>query len=77
MTHRTTEEFLLRKLFKEFDINKSGFLSLDELHAMLVKLEIPINKRYLQALFNKFDRNNSGTIEFEEFVSFILNDPYP
>lgn len=77
MTHKTTEEFLLRKLFKEFDINKSGYLSLDELHSLLIKLEIPINNRYLHALFVKFDKNKSGTIEFEEFVTFILNDPYP
>lgn len=77
MTHRSTEEFLLRQLFKEFDINKSGFLTLDELHAMLIKLEIPVQKRYLNALFQKFDNNRSGLIEFSEFVHYVINDPYP
>lgn len=77
MTKGANEEFLLRKLFKEFDINKSGFLSLDEMQAMLIKLEIPVSKRYLNAVFSKLDRNRSGVIEFDEFVYYIVNDPYP
>ncbi|EGR29905.1 EF hand family protein [Ichthyophthirius multifiliis] len=77
MTQGTNDEFLLRKLFKEFDNNKSGYLTLEDLQAMLIKLEIPIQKRYLQALLQKFDVNKSGFIEFEEFVVYLVNDPYP
>ncbi|KAL4453685.1 hypothetical protein ABPG74_009581 [Tetrahymena malaccensis] len=76
-TKGANDEFLLRKLFKEFDISNSGFLTLDEMNAMLIKLEIPIQKRYLNAVFSQLDRNHSGVIEFEEFVYYIVNDPYP
>lgn len=41
-TSGTHEEFLLKKLFNEFDTNKSGYITIDELYAMTIKLEIPI-----------------------------------
>lgn len=71
------DEFLLRRLFDSFDINKSGCLNIDELYAMTIKLEIPIHKKYLHPLLKKFDRNNSGYVEFDEFSYFITYDPYP
>jgi len=36
------DEILLRKLFVEYDTSKSGYLTLDELQAMMIKLDIPI-----------------------------------
>jgi len=44
---------------------------------MLVKLEIPVERRLLQPVFNKFDRNTSGSIEYNEFKNFLFFDPYP
>ena len=80
LIQRTTgnhDEFVMRKLFNDFDLNRSGFLCLEELYAMMIKLEIPIQKKYLGAVFNKFDVNNNGIIEFEEFINYIINNPYP
>jgi Ca2+-binding EF-hand superfamily protein len=77
MTNGSHEEYLLRKIFNDFDINKSGYLSIDELYAMLIKLEIPVSKKYLSALFKRFDTNKSGVIEFEEFLNYLINNPYP
>ena len=37
-TEGTHEEFILKQLFNEFDVNKNNFLCLDELQKMLVKL---------------------------------------
>lgn len=71
------DEFLLRKLFKDFDLNKSGFLTLDELQAMLIRMETPVHEAYLWAVFNHIDKNKSGYIEFEEFVNFVIYDPFP
>lgn len=71
------DEFLLRKLFKDFDLNKSGFLTLDELEAMLIRMETPVHEAHLSAVFNYIDKNKSGYIEFEEFVNFIVYDPFP
>ena len=71
-----TEEMVLRNTFREFDLNGNGVLAADELQALLVRLQISVERRYLTALLNKFDRNGNGVIEFEEFVNFIINDPY-
>lgn len=76
-TNGNHDEFILRKLFNDFDLNRSGNLSLEELHAMMIKLEIPIQKKYLAAVFRHFDLNNNGLIEFEEFLNYIINNPYP
>jgi len=73
---KTQDEYMLRKIFKDFDTNKSGYLTVDELQAMLFKLGIAVERKYLMALFKRFDTNKSGTIEFEEFCIFLTNNPY-
>ena len=71
-----TEEMVLRNVFREFDLNENGVLTSDELSALLVRLQISVERKYLTALLNKFDRNGNGVIEFDEFVNFIIHDPY-
>jgi len=71
------DESLLRKLFKDFDLNKSGYLTLDELQAMMIRLECPVHINYLAAVFSFIDQNKSGYIEFEEFANLVINDPFP
>jgi len=75
--HAGKDETLLRKLFQDFDLNKSGYLTLDELQAMMIRLECPVHINYLAAVFSYLDKNKSGYIEFEEFTNFIINDPFP
>lgn len=76
MSAGRTEEMLLRDIFREFDANENGVLTADELQALLVRLQLSVERKYLSALLNKFDRNGNGVIEFDEFVNFIINDPY-
>lgn len=73
---KTQDEYLLRTLYKECDTNKNGLLTIDELEAMLYRLKIAVERKYISALFKRFDTNKSGTIEFEEFCAFITNNPY-
>ena len=72
----TQDEFLLRKMFKDFDVNKTGYITIDELNALLVRIEMPIHYTHLASIFSHIDKNKSGFIEFEEFVYFLINDPY-
>ena len=71
-----TEEMVLRNIFREFDANGNGVLAADELQALLVRLQMSVERRFLSALLKKFDRNGNGVIEFDEFVDFVINNPY-
>lgn len=73
---RRTEEYILRELYREFDVNNNGTLSISELSSMLTKINIKTEDRFLQVLFNKFDANDNGQIEFEEFVSYVIHERY-
>lgn len=67
---------MLRKIFKDFDLNQSGAITLDELTAMLAKLGISVERKYISAMLRELDTNKSGQLEFEEFSTFLLYDPY-
>lgn len=70
------DEYVLRAMFKEFDVNGNGTLSVDELGAMMIRLQISVERKFLQALLNKFDRNGNGVIEFEEFSEFLIQNSF-
>ncbi len=61
------EEFQLRQIFRDFDMNQSGTITLDELAAMCARLGISVERKYLMALLCVLDTNKSGMLEFEEF----------
>lgn len=70
------DEYVLRDIFRQFDVNGDGVLTVNELEAMLVKLQVSVERRYLQALLQQFDRNGDGVIDFEEFTTFTIQNPY-
>jgi Ca2+-binding EF-hand superfamily protein len=43
---------------------------------MLIKLQVVVDQRYLDALLRRFDRRGDGVIEFEEFVGYLMESPY-
>ena len=76
ISNNSEEEFTLRKIFKQFDVNDSGAITMDELAAMLAKLGIAVDRKYIQGLLNALDKNQNGMIEFEEFSTFLIYDTY-
>ena len=76
VSNGTQEEYKLAQLFEEFDLNQNGMLTMDELAALLAKLEISVERKYLSAIIKALDSNGSGAIEFDEFKDFIIYDPY-
>lgn len=76
LTTGSHDEYIMRKTFNEFDLDRSGVLTVDELRAMVTRLEMPLAEKYLQELFRMLDRNQSGGIEYEEFNHYILYDPF-
>ncbi len=74
--NQRSDEYVLRQIFKDFDTNQSGNLTIDELTNMMAKLGISCERKYSSALLKKFDVNKNGTIEFEEFCEFLILNPY-
>ena len=62
---------LLQKIFKDFDLNQSGFLTIDEMTNLIAKLKISVERRYVYPFFKCVDTNNSGGIEYDEFEAYI------
>ena len=76
MSNNTSDEYLLRKVFNYFDVNESGNITIDELAAMMAKLQISVERKYLSGIMKVIDSDNNGAIEFNEFLNFIIMDPY-
>ena len=71
-TRGHNEEFVLREVFRQFDRNADGVLTLNELGGMFETLGIRADDAHLQALLNKMDTNGNGHVEFEEFTFFMV-----
>ncbi len=75
-TNGAHDEMILSKLFKIFDVNKNGLLTVDKLYAMLLQMEIPVHKKYLVEIIKKFDTSGNNSIEFGQFLNHVLYNPY-
>lgn len=70
------EEYKLKQMFDDFDSNGNGILTLEELAALMAKLQISCERKYLMAVLTALDKNKSGALEYDEFASFVIYDPY-
>lgn len=59
-TKKHNEEFVLREVFRQFDRNSDGVLTLQELGGMFSTLGINADAAHLQALLNRMDTNGKG-----------------
>jgi len=76
LSNNTDEEFKLRSIFKQFDLNNSGGISILELAAMLAKLGIVVDQKYIEAMHADIDTNRNGLIDFDEFANLVIYNPY-
>ena len=73
----TKDEYLLKKLFDECDVNKNGCLGTYDLDLMMKKLGVPTQAIVVAPVLEKIDRNKSGYLEYDDFKEFVSRDPYP
>ena len=76
MSDQSSDEYVLRKVFNYFDVNESGNITIDELTAMIAKLKISVERKYINGVMKRIDSDNNGSIEFNEFLNFVIMDPY-
>jgi len=63
---------LLRKVFNDFDLNRSGHLTIDEVTNMIAKLKISVERKSVCPYFKIIDADNSGGVEYIEFEKYIV-----
>ena len=73
---RHTEEFILRELFREFSRDGEAAVTVTELRAMMNKLNLEAEDKYLEAFITFLDKNHAGHIEFEELRHVIVEGRY-
>jgi Ca2+-binding EF-hand superfamily protein len=61
----------LRAIFKDADLDHSGFLSIDEFYQCLMKMGADINREEIVSLFTEFDINGDMQIDIDEFVTIM------
>jgi len=68
-----SEEAVLLKAFKYFDLNNNGTVEPDEFAKAVEKIGIMIpTKQDLDSLYNIYDTDKSGVLEYREFASEIF-----
>ena len=67
LSNENQEEYSLRNIFRKFDLDKSGALSVHELRGMLSQLGITAKDEHVVAMLKCLDTNENGCLEFEEF----------
>lgn len=60
----------LKEAFDEFDKDKNGYMSLDEIVKLSSKLGVKVAKRDLEALFHSIDTDKDNKLSFEEFLAW-------
>lgn len=61
----------IRALFMEADTDYSGFLSIDEMYACMLKMGVNVSRQEIVRLFMEFDINGDMQIDIDEFVSIM------
>jgi len=72
------EEFILRELFRTYERNNNGIITIEILKSMLEKVDLTASDEYIEALLIQADLsgNANGIVEFEEFVHFVIQSRY-
>ena len=63
-----------RKIFKEWDLNAIGEITVYSAHDMINRLSIPINYNETRALIASSNKRGTETLNLEEFMHLIFSD---
>ena len=69
----TSEETVLIRAFKYFDLDKTGFSNIDTFLSTVKKVGITsLNDDEIAEVFSSFDEEKKGEIDYREFVSELF-----
>jgi len=68
----TLEEVM--DVFREIDTDGSGFLDMQEIKEMTIRLGQPLPDDRIKEIFNDMDTNKDGKVEAKEFIKWFNNE---
>ena len=72
---KSSEENLIIKAFKYFDLDNSGECSPDEFTKAVAKLGVTgFNEKQLGEIFNQYDSNKNGQLDYKEFAAVLYGE---
>jgi len=63
-------------MFRTYDKDNSGALSINELAGLLSELGVAVKDHEIVGMMKVLDTSKNGVVEFDEFENFIVIDPY-
>lgn len=66
------QESTARAVFKKWDLNGDGTLSIEELREVLATLDI--TGKVFDEIFTALDKNRNGTVEVDEFLTWVFGE---
>ncbi|XP_077991780.1 neo-calmodulin-like [Glandiceps talaboti] len=60
--------------FREFDRNKDGYITIDELRRTMKKLEENITEEELREMMKEADQDGDGRVNYKEFAKIIRGE---
>jgi Ca2+-binding EF-hand superfamily protein len=67
----STHEFSLHRAFNDLDIDRNGYITLNEFESMLRHHGFPATTQDLQLLLERYDKNGDGRVSYGEFVQEV------
>lgn len=61
-------------IFREIDVEKSGFSNLQQVKEILSRLGQPHDEGHIKTIFIAMDRNRDGKVDEKEFMEWFSND---
>mmetsp|Transcript_34214 Transcript_34214/g.60522 ORF Transcript_34214/g.60522 Transcript_34214/m.60522 type:complete len:283 (-) Transcript_34214:44-892(-) len=67
----------IKKMFKAWDTAGTGYISLDEMTAVMTNLKADISGEEVKILFQAIDTKGNGRIDYDEFVDWVVGGGIP
>lgn len=73
-TKKILNDSRLKVLFREFDVDNSGFITKDNLEEAFERLDKEVTKEEIEEVYAKHDHAKDGRISFQEFKIMMLGE---
>jgi len=67
-----SQEAGIRNLFLQFDKEKNGYFTLNEINALCLGMGVPLERKYTMRILKALDKDNNRKVDLTEFSDFLL-----